>query len=58
LETVALLQKNGFVQMYIAKVQPEPAKMSNVKLYTICSDEVGFGNEQFKPYSIGEKYDI
>ena len=52
-----IAQKDGFVQMYIAKIQPEPAKMPILRLITISSGEVGFGSDQTRSHFTGEKDD-
>ena len=36
-------QQDGFVQVYIVKVQAQPAKMSIILIYAISSGEGGFG---------------
>jgi len=51
MEDGALPKQDGFVQVFIAKVQTQPAKMSIV----ISSGEDGFGSDQPKIHFIGEK---
>jgi len=48
-------QKDGFIQVYIAKVQPQPAKMVIMLICAISSGEGGFGSARTKIHFIGEK---
>jgi len=45
----------GFIQVYIAKVQTQPAKMAIMLTYAISSGEGGFGSARTKIHFIGEK---
>jgi hypothetical protein len=52
---VEFCQQNGFIQVCIAKVQPQPAKMSIMLIYAISSGESDFGSDQPQIHFIGEK---
>jgi len=48
-------QKDGIVQVWSAKIQPEPAKMQIVTYCISSSGERGFGFDRSKIYFIGER---
>jgi len=48
-------KKDGFIQMHIAIIQPQPAKMAIMLTYAISSGEGGFGSARTKIHFIGEK---
>jgi len=45
----------GFIQVYIAKVQTQPAKMAIMLICAISSGEGGFGFNRSQIHFIGEK---
>jgi hypothetical protein len=46
-KTIECLQHDAFIQVYSAKIQPQPAKMPVVMLWA-SSGEGGFGSPLFK----------
>jgi hypothetical protein len=48
-------QQDGFVQVYIAKIQSQPAKMLSVMPCIVSSGEYGFGPDPPNIQFIGEK---